>query len=418
MKVFFTFSLIVLVSSIVIGQEPTRSQQLGRSVAELYQNGKYDEAIPIAEEIVELERKAATSKNLVSALENLAELKIARFKRLVAEFNAGTIEPKAVKDSLAKLNGGADSAEADLREAIELADRDAAGRAEQRAAIRRSLAWLLYHHQPNDPEVVIAFDKTGRDKFEMRSRARSQKRTGEAENLYGQAVKIAGEADANSNAVLLATFNFAEFALATGDLENAIRLLERSVADVERVYGPKSPSLVQPLDLYIKALAATGQDDLAFDALSRLVRVTGKSAEISKDLVNISLRADKVFAPINSSGVEANAMANKETAALSGRSATFNSSFEAMLAVSTHGRQYYNGAFPANINKVPVMVRVDETGKVIEAEAAIADKYLKRDTEKAVREWKFKPFLSEGKARRMKGYVVCTLFTDRLMKRQ
>jgi len=417
MKFFCTFSLIVLLSSFTIGQRPTRSQELSRSVAELYQNGKYDEAIPIAEEIVELERKAATVRNLVSALENLAELKIARFKRLIAEFNAGTIEPNAIKDSLAKLNGGAESAEKNLREAIELADRDAIGPAEQRAAIRSNLAWLLYHFQPNDPELVIAFDKTGRDKFEMRSRARYQKRIGEAANLYRQASKIAQEADPKSNTALLTTYKFAEFALANGDLEDAIQLLETSIADVERIYGPKSASIVQPLELYIKALTATGQDDLAFDALSRLVRVTSKSAEISKDLVNISYRADKVFAPVNSSSVEASATANKETATLSGRSATFNSSFEAMLAVSTHGRQLYNGAFPANINKIPVRVLVDETGKVVEAEAAIADKDLKRDAEKAVMDWKFKPFTSAGKPRRMKGYVVCTFFTDRLMKR-
>ncbi|MGD9563689.1 MAG: tetratricopeptide repeat protein [Pyrinomonadaceae bacterium] len=417
MRHLLLISHILLLSTMALAQGPTRSQQLNRSVAELYQKGKFDEAIPIAEEIVEIEQKAASHRNLVNALENLSRIKIARFKQLVSEFKAGKVEPSAVKAYAAKLNSDAEGAENDLRQAIKIADANPAGLLEQRVAMRNSLAWLLYYYRPNDPEVVIAFDKFGRDKFEMKSKAGYLKRLNEAESLNQQGLKIATEADADSNLAMLAAYNLADLALATGDLEKAADLLEKCIADVERVLGKKSPSLVQPIELYIKVLTATDQDDLAFEMLSRLVRVTGKSAGMPKNLVDISLRADKAFAPINSSGVETNAMVNKDTATLAGRSATFNGSFEAMLAVSTHGRQYYNSPFPANINKVPVRVLVDETGNVLEAEAAITDKDLKSDAEKAVREWKFKPFESGGQPRKMKGYVVCTLFTDRLMKR-
>lgn len=412
---FITF--ILLLSGFSLAQGQTESHRLNQTVAALYQSGKFDEAIPVAEEIVELERKAGGTKNLVSALENLAEIRVARFKLLMAEFNARTVEPNAVKAALTKLRTDPESAEAALREGIKVADAGASDLQEQRVAMRNRLAWLLYHHFPNDPEVVIALDKNGRDKFEMRSRARYLKRTGEAESLFEQASKISAEIGPNSNAGLLTAYKYAEFALATGNLENAISLLEKCIADVERVHGKRSPSLILPLELYARALTASGQDDLAFEAVSRLVRVTGKSAAMPKSLVDISLRADKAFAPINSSHVESNASANKAWATLSGRSATLNASFDAMLAVSTHGRQYYDATGPIGIRKVPVQVLVDEAGKVLEAEAVITDNALKLDAEEAVRGWKFKPFSGGGLPRKIRGYVVCTLFIDRVTRK-
>lgn len=409
MKYAFITIHILLLSALAFGQvQPSRSQQLSESVATLYQHGKYDEAVPIAEEIVSLERKGASTKNLVNALENLAQIKGARFKRALAELNSGNVGPASIKNTIAKLHSDAQESESHLREALKITDA-ASDLKEHRIAIYNSLAWLLYNYQPPDPEVSIAFDKIGRDKFEMRTRARLFKRVSEAENLYKEALN----SGAGENSLLLTTYNFAEFAMATGDLENAISLFEKCITDVERIYGKKSPSLVQPLESYIKALAATGQDDLAFEMVSRLVRVTGKSAAMPKTLLNVSLRADKAFAPINSSGVESNAKANKERITLLGRRATLNASLDAMLAVSTHGKEYYDALGPARIAKVPVRVLVDETGKVVEAEALTDEKEQKRDAESAVREWKFRPFAAAGQSRKIKGYVECIIFADR-----
>lgn len=408
MKYAIVITHILLLSAFSAAQEPTRSQQLNRSVATLYQSGKYDEAVPIAEEIVGLERKGTSTKNLVNALENLAQIKVARFRRTLGELNAGSVDPAAIKNAVAKLHSDAQESETHLREALKIADA-ASDLKEQRIAMYNSLAWLLYNYQPPDPEVSIAFDKIGRDKFEMRTRARLFKRVSEAEDLYKEALNTG----AGENLLLLTTYNSAEFAMATGDLENAIARFEKCIADVERIHGKKSPSLVQPLESYIKALAATGQEDLAFEMVSRLVRVTGRSAAIPKTLLNLSLRADKVFAPINSSGVESNAKANKERITLLGRRATLNASLNAMLAVSTHGKEYYDALGPARISRVPVRVLVDETGKVAEAEALTDEKEQKRDAESAVREWKFKPFVAAGQPRKIKGYVECIIFADR-----
>lgn len=418
MKYVLIVAYIVLLAGLSFAQEqPTKSQQLNQSVATLYQTGKYDEAIPIAEEIVGLERKSTATRNLINALENLAQIIVARFKRSLAELNAGTVDAAAVKNAVTKLRSDAETGEANLREAITIADTTPSDFREQRIALRNNLAWLLYNYQPSDPEVSIGFDKTERDKFEMRTRARFYKRINEAETFYQEAMKISSDsATPNDTSALLTTYNFAEFALATGDLENAIARLEKCIADVERIYGKKSPSLVQPLESYIKALAATSQDDLAFEMISRLVRVTGKSASLPKTLLNVSLRADKAFAPTNSAGVEANARANKERLTLAGRAATVNAGLSAILAVSTHGREYYDAIGPANIIRLPVRVLIDETGKVVEAEALTDNKERKSDAEAAVREWKFRPLVLAGQPRKIKGYVEATILTDRLTK--
>ena len=409
---------VMLLSALLYSQgQVTKSQQLNQTVASLYQQGKYDEALTIAGEVVSLERKSASTKNLVNALENLAQIKIARFKRSVAELNSGTLNAGTARDTEAKLRSDAETSEANLREAIKIADAIPAEFREQRITMRNSLAWLLYHYQPADPEVSIAFDKTARDKFEMRTRARFYKRINEAGSFYREALKIGPtEADAKDNSSLLTTYNFAEFALTTGDLENAIALLEKCIVDVERIYGKNSPSLAQPLESYIKALTATGQDDLAFEMISRLVRVTGKSAAMPKTMVNLSLRADKAFAPTNASGVENSARANKERETLAGGRSTINAPLETVLAVSTQGKQYYDVGARVTIAKVPVKVLVDETGKVLEAVALTDDKERKSDAEGAVREWRFKTFSSGGQPRKIKGYVECIILADHSTK--
>jgi tetratricopeptide (TPR) repeat protein len=415
MKYLFVITQIVLLSAFSLSQTQSgKSQELNRSVAAFYQSGKYDEAIPMAEDIVGLERKGTSPKNLVNALENLAQIRVARFKRSAAALNSGAVDAADVTNTVAKLRSDAESGEANLREAIRLADATPSNFTEQRITMRNSLAWLLYSYQPPDPEVSIAFDKIARDKFEMRARARFYKRRNEAANLYQEALKIGSEsANPNDNATLLTTYNYAEFNLAMGDLENAIERFEKCIAGVERIYGKKSPSLVQPLESYIKALAATGQDDLAFETIGRLVRVTAKSAAMPKTLLNLSLRADKSFAPTNATGVENSARANKERVTLASRRATLDASLDVILSASTQGREYYDAGIPVYVIKVAVRVLVDETGKVIEAEALTADKERKSDAEAAVKEWRLKPFTAGGQPHRMKGYVECIILADR-----
>ncbi len=409
---------ILLVSALAAAQDlPTKSLQLNRTLTEFYQAGKFDEAIPLSEEVVALERRGSRPQNLVNALENLARIRFARFNRAVASLNSGSVAERDVRATVTDLHQDARSGEAALREAIRLTVPLGEKAAEQAISLRNELAWVLYNYQPPDPESSVGFDKTARDKFEMRTRARYLARIDEARTLYNESIAypVSGQAD-NERLKLLSRFKAAEFALATGDLEAAMTRSQECIAEVERSFGVNDANLIKPIEIYVKVLSATGQEDAAFEALSRLARLKRGSAEMPRSLLNLSLRAERSFAPINAASVESKARANKERAGLAGRAATLESSYDAMLAVSTNGRQYYDAAGLVSISKVAVRVLIDEGGKVVEAEGLTTDKDKKADAESAVREWKFRPFLVAGKATRMKGFVECIILSDRQAK--
>ncbi len=400
-------------------QAPSNSRDLNQTVTELYNAGNYDEAIPIAEQIVALERKqtAASAKNLVNALENLAQIRVSRFKQTSVALGSDSRTPQDAKSNLEKLRNDADSSETNLREAIRIADAAPAAFREQRIVMRNSLAWLLYNYQPPDPDVSIGFDKNSRDRFSMRAQARFSKRIDEASALYSEASKISSaDQTKDDNAGLITLFNWAEFALAMGDLENALDRFERCIAEVEVRYGKTSQNLIPLLDSYMKALAATGQEDLAMEMVSRKVRITGKSAGMPKTLLNISFRAERPFAPTNASSVENAARANKERATLSAPNAAGGASVDAIISGSTLARQYYDLSGTKRVTKVIVGVVVDEAGKVTEAEAMTADKEKKKDAEIAVKEWRFRPLVVGGQPRILKGYVEAIIFSDQATK--
>lgn len=415
MRHSFTIFLVVLLAALGSAQSPPEaSEPLRLKMAELYRAGNYDAAIPLGEQIVAIERKGNKPQDLLTALDNLAQARLARFKLYVTQLNGGAIETAKLKDTVSKVQGDAESSELYLREGIRLADADPAGFRSQRIGLRTNLAWILYNYRPPDAETKVEYDKTGRDRFAMRERARSQKRIDEAETLFREALKLSlADAAPGDTALLQTEYRYAEFALATGNLESAIASLENCIAEVERRFGKTSPSLAEPLESYIKALVATGQDDLAFEMVSRLVRVTRKTAGLPKTLLNLSFRADKAFTPVNASSIDAKTRANQESAILVRKATTIGAAPDVILGTSTFGKTLYDRNVTTSIATIPVRVSVDETGKVIEAEALSGEKDLQNDAEDAVREWKFRPVIMAGKARPVRGYVDVILFVNR-----
>ncbi len=80
MKNITAFILLFFVlSSLVLSQEnqQTESQKLSQQIAFLYQKGNLDDAIPLAEKAVEIERKSSNKnyEKLASAITNLAVLR-------------------------------------------------------------------------------------------------------------------------------------------------------------------------------------------------------------------------------------------------------------------------------------------------------------------------------------------------------
>ena len=417
LRTTFIALVLLILSALAFSQsDDGEALRLSKQIAELYQQGKLDEAIPLAESVVKIQRRDTSStRNLISALENLAQIRLIKFKLEMAELNSPETTANRAGQVLIKMRSDAQESEKSLREALKLARAESEVSPNQNLSIRNNLAWLLYNHTPSDPKIFVGFDKDSRDKFEMQAKASFLKRRNEAEILYKEALAIAEtDKSAESDAATLALFNLAEFELAMGEIEAAIADYQKCISAVEKKYGKTSKNLLMPLESYLKALTATFQEDLAYETISRIVRISGKSMQYPKTLLNLSLRTDKAFMPSNASGVTQNARANKEKVDLLGRQAVVTRDIgpAGRLAVSTLGREYYGNSGDINIRKVLVRVLIDETGKVVEAEGMTSDAENKPVAEKVVREWTFRPFVVGTHSAKIQGYVECLLLAD------
>lgn len=422
MRSVFQLSFIVfaLLCFSAVSAAQSESLKLNVRLAELYQKGDLDAAIPLAEEIVGIERRATpgSDRNLTNALENLGQLKLDRVKRSMAELRDPKADQEKAKATFGLLRKDAGETEDHFREAIDLSARSN-GDIEQAINLRSKLAWLNYNYIPADTNPKFGFDKDSRDKLELRQRAVYVRRFDESRKLYMEAREIA-ERGGNAAVSLRANFGLAEFESAMGNFEAALPLFEKLVADAERLLPRRSPELIAPYEAYLKILVATGQEDKAFDMLSKIVTVTGRSAEYPKALLNLTRRAERSFAPVNSILVEEDARKIKSQAELAGRSvvartaAAGGNAPAAALGTSVDGRLFYETLAANGIRLQSVIVRIelDGSGRVQVAEANSTDRFLKETAEAAARSWAFRPFLVEGKPAKLKGYTEVSILSN------
>ncbi len=417
---YFTFFGLAIFS-----QEPTgESQKLNQQMAAFYQQGDLDQAASLAEQIVALQRRANSQnpQNLANALENLAQIKLSRFKRSTTELNAGSLKPNDAKVTLEKRRDDAKDTEDALREALRIVEGGDKKMPQQIVGLKNNLAWLLYNYFPPDGNLPAGFDKQARDKLDNLNKLNYYKRINEAEKIYDEAVKSSEtEFGVESEIALLSLYNSAEFQTAIGNFENALSQYEKCIAVVEKKYGKTSRNLLPLFDSYTKTLLATGQDDLAFEAVSRVVRITGKSSKFPTALLNLSYRADKAFTSVNVPDVERKAQENENLAQLQNRGAIVGAggsagAYSQVLGSSTNGKIFYENSGAIDVIRIPVKVTIDENGKVIETEALTADQSYKAAAEKAVSEWRFRPFGVNNQRKKMKGYVECLFLAERFKK--
>lgn len=413
-----TLAVLILAAA---GLAQSEAQRLNARLAELYQKGDLDGAVSVGEEIVAIERKntPVSKRNLTNALENLSQVKLDRVKRSKGELRSSDIKSDQVPGILKILMKDAADTEGSLREALELS-RGSSDNPSQMISLKTNLAWLLYNHIPADANQSVGFDKDSRDKLEMRDRSRHNDRFEAARTCYVDAAKAAAANDPGGSMAMAANFNLAEFETAMGNFEAAIPLYTKVVSDAEKILGKTNPQLFAPYESFLKVLVAAGQQDQAFEILSKIVAVSGRSAQYPKTLLNLTYRAEKPFAPYNSKRIEDDSRAMKETAELSGRGSVARTAAAGgdivgtSLAVSTHGRDFYetSDARGVKVRKVAVRVEVDESGKVIAAEGFSIDRNLKESAEAAVRGWKFRPLLLGGRPAKLKGYAEVTILSN------
>lgn len=408
------FFVVFLTASGALAQ--SEAQRLTAKLLEHYQRGELDAALPIAEEIVAIERRnvPVSSTNLTSSIENLAQIRLARVKRSMAELRSPEMKPEKALATVTLLRQDAASVEASLREALQLSE-SSSGNLQQQVSLRTNLAWLLYNHIPAESNQSIGFDKESRDKLEMQQKALYVGRFDEARTLYTQAAK-----DSTGSAAIGANFNLAEFETAMGNFEASLPLYSKVIADAEKLLGMSDPQLMGPYEAYLKALIAAGQQDQAYEILSKIVSLSGKSTQYPKTLLNLTYRADKAFVPINSSRVEDDSRAMKEQAELAGRgnvaraAAAGGDIVGTSLAVSTHGRDFYEttNSKGVRMSKIAVKITLDETGKVTSSEGLSSNRNLKVSAERAVRDWKFRPLMIGGRPAKLTGYAEVTVLSN------
>jgi hypothetical protein len=413
--------VILLAFSTNIFAQNQDLQVLSRQVSDFYQQGNFDKAIPPAEKIVEIQRqnKANSARGLINALENLSQIKLGRFKQSRQAPTGDNLDKERAEKLIGLVEKDAKDIETLVREALTLSDKEAKKDYVQTISLKNELAWIIYNYFPTGQALKFGVSKEEHDKFESISKINYHARIDEAETLYSEALKEGEKNFGEENDIALVTaYNFAEFSLATSNFEKAMALYEKCLGVIEKKYGAESVSLILPLQNYAKILTAAGQNKAAAEAAGRLQKLTDKPADFSKVLLNLSPRADKSFAVTNVPWIENQAERNEAVIALAQRSATVgggsanSDNYNRILSGSTSGKSYYDNYREMKLITIPVRVLVDEKGKVVEMEALTKNKDLKTTAEKVVKDWTFRPFILNGQAQKISGYVDCLFFSN------
>jgi hypothetical protein len=380
----------------------TASVELNLKVFELAREGRLDDAIPVAKQVVDMQRRSGVaSRNLATALENLSQLLISRFAIKERNSDERSADGKAAEECLV--------------EALSAANRDAATALEQHVSIRNSLAAHLDNFRPIVSTGPSGFDRDSREKYGTIKRANYRERTEQARKLFEESIRISTHAgDPGSPVLALSLFKKGEFELANSELESAAELFEKCITVIQKSDGAKSRELLPPLRSYAKLLAATGQDEKAMDAISHIVRISGETTKYPKDLPNLTNRSPKAFTVETSAGVDAGTRAARQEAELKARHSAVlaGNTPNAALGTSTQNFEYYQRLNNTAIVPYFVRVVVDAQGKVSEADCFSCDELNKTKVERLARDWQFRPYTRDGVSLSMNGYITINVITD------
>lgn len=368
---------IVLLTLITFGgtvssqvPELAEIQSLNKKVIELSNGGKLDDAIKLSEKIVDLAKKT-TEINVAISSANLGILKRRRFVALIDSL-ATQKEKSSRRDSADALLDDFQDAEALLRKSIKISEKGLVKK-DLSGLWKRELAWLLF-------DYVVSRRLFSND---------AQRRIDDSIGLFAGAIKdfdVSIGADAYLTQITV--FGLAEIHRFELNLEEAIPLYRRFVESSQRKH-PSSPLLVIAHRRLASIFVTVGNDLEAKNEVDAISKLTGAPENTPAPEFDLSRRS-KDFKPITitfSLGREGGSMYS----GLSGRPSPG-------FAQSPISR--------INTEEVLVKVSVDETGKVIDAVGSDKNPKTNRRAEAAVLTWKFRPFVFEGIARKMRGFVV------------
>lgn len=335
----------------------------------LYKQGKFDEAIPIAERVTAAEKKRGKmSDTYLMALTNLGMLHKEKAKALKKEIM--NLELKKRRSVYAEAERSANEAKDAFHKVHEAYFETKRAESNESAAVKSELAWLTYNF------------------IDSRTTAATRTQIDEAEKLFSDSISIReklgnGDADLTLKTIL----EFGDFYMRYVNFEKALRHYETYLARTEKRYGDKSKSLVPALRALKEIYFVTFRETDAKAIADRISSISGSPETVTQSFPLLALRSRKLanikgqrFVPIDFRDDP-------------------QSLFNAALGVgsiSVPGR--------IEFKRLVVDITVDEEGNVIEARARTQSKFEK-EAEAAALESKFRPFSYQGKAEKMRGSI-------------
>ena len=361
MKIFSPLILICLfLSTFTFSQtkEISESEKLNQQVSDLYRQGKFEEAINIAEKIVAIQEKIGEEnlQDLATALKNLAILQKFHDQQLSVRLADSSISKDARSHIIAKRVKYYDSIPVLFERAIKIYDEKLKTETLSLAEIKSEYASYISLEQTKLPG-------TGSTKPDL------------VESLYKDSLSIRKKLLGATDDLTLSTIlRIADFYQSEAEFEKAIPYYLSFQFEIEKKYGDSSEYLLKPLRIYLKILTAANLEEEAEKIQKHIIKITGKP-ENSEFNLDLSLRnkIDKIE----------ELMKNPNT-------------------ITTYLKK---------MKYLLVEVTIDENGKIIEVKAAdtqdidIKKKNVREKAEKTVRDWRFKPFIYKGKERSIKGIL-------------
>ena len=251
-----------------LSAQEDRWKELNAQVMQLYQRGKYTEAVPIAQEAVQVAEAAFGSDhpNVATSLNFLANLYHLQGKYTQAQplyQRALGIDEKALGPEHPYVATSLYNMAALYK---------AQGKyAEAEPLYLRSLAIREKALGPNHPDVASSLNNLAALYY-------SQGKYAEAEPLYQRSIAITEKAQGPDNphlATLLS--NLASLYLAQGKYSHAEPLLKRALGIVEKVFGPNHPVLVNILNNLAAVSSDQGKHPQAESLYQRALAIQEKA---------------------------------------------------------------------------------------------------------------------------------------------
>lgn len=389
MKAAFASILLIPFFSVLLLAQPTQqteSQKLTNQISALYKEGKLDEAIPLAERVIKLQKNAEQKnyRDLSLALLNLATLKKEKGKRL--RQTQGKERADAMRQSFDYMEG----AESALNDVLDIQEKYFNSQTAEMAVAKGEIAWLLWNNL-----------------YPGRRNVNAQKRVSDAEKLYLESIvekeKLLGPASFSTLATMM---DLGEYYLWRLELEKAYPVFQKYVGLAETTKGVDQRQLEFPLNIMTQIQVSTGGQKQASALWNKLSKITGKTDNLPEANLNLSKRR-----MINGNSDVVTVMERPITGAViipgvvadgpimrSPPDAILRSDLADILGPVALG---------VRSNKLArVKILIDEQGIVEEATADVTDEKIKAKAEKDVLKWKFRPFVMDGERRKMRGWVV------------